>query len=167
MELHTSPDSIRYLKCTYSKCIDFIGLKLRACVTCWISTHFKKSILLGLLPRRHHLLPQTCLPLLVPPSQILISPALLPTFPDSLPSLLTNISGYLSSPSGLSYHHKQLCPSFLYLHRASPFPLPAPCLELALVPLVSLILFAAWGQACFSRAHGVRTWPPSNLNDKH
>lgn len=31
-------DSERYFKCTYFKCIDFICLKLRACITCWIST---------------------------------------------------------------------------------------------------------------------------------
>ena len=34
----------------------------------------------------------------------------------SLPSLLANISGNISSPSGLSFHHTQLCPSLLYLY---------------------------------------------------
>lgn len=161
MELHTLPDSIRYLKCTYSKCIDFIGLKLRVCVTCWIST--QESILLRPLPRRLHLLPQTCLSLLVP---FLISSAPIYLSRLSLPCLFTNMSGYLSTSSGLFYHHKQQFPLFLYLNRASSFPVP-PSLGVALVPLLSCIPLAAWGQESLSRAQRVRTWPPSNSDDKH
>lgn len=33
-------------------------------------------------------------------------------------------------------------------------------------PFVSHIPLAAWGQDTLSRAHGVRTWPPSNSDDK-
>lgn len=79
----------------------------------------------------------------------------------SLPLLLANISGNLSCPSGLPFHHTQACPSLLYLYRASLFPwvgFGAPCSH---VPL------AAWGRACFNGVKELRILPVSNSDEEH
>lgn len=107
----------------------------------------------------------TSIPLCTP-SQILISAAPLSAFSGSLslvclPTFQVTFLLLLASPTATNSSSPRSvppwgltlpCPPLLWAGFGAPCQPHSPC---------------CWGQQFVSRAHGVRTWPPSNSDDKH